>query len=360
MTRQTRIVGFDLARAYAIFGMYIVNFNMVFGNYHDASLMAQFLSLFSGNSSTVFVMLAGMGITLLVNNYTHTKEGKQTIRLILIKRALFLFILGMILSTWWPADILHFYAVYILIATLFLFNNKRVYIYVSILVTTLFYVLLLLIPYETSWDFNTLSYADFWTIQGFIRNTFYNGWNSVFPWLSYFFVGMYLGKIDWSNPIMLRKTFWIGFALYLTVIIVQASSVFLPKDSMLYFFLTSDYLPPMLPFIASTTGFGLILIPSFIFISNRFPENKIIKQVAKTGQFTLTHYILHLTLGIIIFEILTGRNATDWGHTTTIVEPAFILLYSICFFVASYLFTKLWLSKYKTGPLELLMRKFSD
>ncbi len=30
---KTRIIGFDLARAYAIFGMFIVNFNTVFGSH---------------------------------------------------------------------------------------------------------------------------------------------------------------------------------------------------------------------------------------------------------------------------------------------------------------------------------------
>ncbi len=30
---KNRIIGFNLARAYAIFGMFIVNFNTVFGNH---------------------------------------------------------------------------------------------------------------------------------------------------------------------------------------------------------------------------------------------------------------------------------------------------------------------------------------
>nr|EKX6474488.1 hypothetical protein [Elizabethkingia anophelis] len=55
---KKRIIGFDLARAYAIFGMFIVNFNIVFGK-DDNSFMGNFLKLFSGHSSTVFVMLAG-------------------------------------------------------------------------------------------------------------------------------------------------------------------------------------------------------------------------------------------------------------------------------------------------------------
>ena len=35
MQETGRVAGFDLARAYAILGMFIVNFNVVFGNPHQ-------------------------------------------------------------------------------------------------------------------------------------------------------------------------------------------------------------------------------------------------------------------------------------------------------------------------------------
>lgn len=65
---QQRITGFDLARAYAIFGMFIVNFNFSFG-----SLMAptgplgRFLNLFTGNSTAIFIICAGMGVSLMTS-----------------------------------------------------------------------------------------------------------------------------------------------------------------------------------------------------------------------------------------------------------------------------------------------------
>ncbi len=44
-----RIIGFDLARAYAIFGMYIVNFNFCFGSIWPSNdPLARFLNLFTG------------------------------------------------------------------------------------------------------------------------------------------------------------------------------------------------------------------------------------------------------------------------------------------------------------------------
>ena len=73
---KQRIIGFDLARAYAILGMFIVNFNTVYGSLTDQSFLGQLLSLFSGNSSSTFVILAGMGISLMTNRIEYSLEEK--------------------------------------------------------------------------------------------------------------------------------------------------------------------------------------------------------------------------------------------------------------------------------------------
>ena len=54
-----RIPGFDLARAYAIFGMFIVNFNFAFGSYQNNTTFDRFQALFVGNTSSIFIILAG-------------------------------------------------------------------------------------------------------------------------------------------------------------------------------------------------------------------------------------------------------------------------------------------------------------
>lgn len=113
---KQRIIGFDLARAYGIFGMYIVNFNIVFGSHKDQTLTGKFLSLFSGNSSTVFVILAGMGIALMTNRSEYSTAEKVNLRNTILKRALFLFVGGLLLNFIWPADILHFYGCYMFIS----------------------------------------------------------------------------------------------------------------------------------------------------------------------------------------------------------------------------------------------------
>lgn len=357
MKINKRIIGFDLARAYAIFGMYIVNFNIVFGNSNDTSWSAQFLSLFSGNSSTVFIMLAGMGIALMTNRSSYTQEEKYKLKRTLLKRALFLFGLGLLLSLWWPADILHFYGVYMCIAALLIFLDKKYYLYTTVCIIFLFHILLIILPYETGWNFQKLEYEGFWTVNGFLRNTFYNGWNAVFPWLAYYTVGMYLGRLDWTLAHTQFKMLTIGFLFYISVLLLQFVSNHLSIHEDLRVFINADYLPPLFPFMISTLGFGLMLIAFFMYGSKFISENSFAQNLAKTGQMTLTHYISHLTIGILFFELIIGKNTTVKSNSITFIHPMIILAFAIVYFIASYHFSKFWAKKFKIGPFELLMRK---
>jgi uncharacterized membrane protein YeiB len=356
---STRIIGFDLARAYAIFGMYIVNFNIVFGNYHDPSPLGRFLSLFSGNSSTVFVILAGMGISLMTNRPQYTPDEKRRLQTIVHKRGVFLVVAGLLLYLWWPADILHFYGGYMHVAALLLFVNKRLYLWTALAVVIVFHVLLGVNPYQTGWDFTTLTYQDFWTVTGFLRNTLYNGWNAFFPWFAYFLLGMYLGRLNWTDRQLQRKVFAIGLLVYSITTGVQWLAVRLAMPEDLRFFLTADYLPPFLPFLVSTSGFALMLITAFMYLGQHVAEKPWAVSLAATGRMTLTHYISHLTLGMLLLAWLTGQSYVGRVSSQAAATPLSILLFSVGYFAASCYLSKVWTKRFKNGPFETLMRKVS-
>jgi len=111
-------------------------------------------------------------------------------RLILGKRALFLFIAGLLYYPLWPADILHYYGVWLLVAIPLLFVSNWVLLAGAGLSLLIAYVLLFTVDYEIGWDWDTLEYAGFWRPDGFVRNMFYNGFHPVFPWLGFLFLGM--------------------------------------------------------------------------------------------------------------------------------------------------------------------------
>jgi uncharacterized protein len=354
-----RIIGFDLARAYAILGMFIVNFNTVFGSLTNKSILGKFLALFSGNSSSTFVILAGMGISLMTNRAAYNAEEKLRLKRVISKRSWFLFAIGLLLYLWWPADILHYYGGYMHLAILIVFLPKKYYLWAALLAVAIFHILLVIIPYETGWDFNKLAYKDFWTISGFLRNTIYNGWNAIFPWVAYFFAGMWLGRLNWSLAKIQRNLFLLGFSLlvFITTLQFYATNNIVDKDVLMY--ITADYIPPFLPFMLSTFGFALMLIATFMFIGGQVENNKYAKTFALTGQMTLTHYIAHLTIGMLVFAFITGKNYTGYYSATAAVSPFFILLFSLSYFILSCLFSKLWSNRFKNGPIGMLMRKIS-
>jgi uncharacterized protein len=356
---NNRVPGFDLARSYAIFGMFIVNFNTVFGSHKDESLLGKFLSLFNGNSSTIFVILAGMGVALMTNRETYSVAEKKNLRSVVLKRSWFLFFFGLLLFLWWPADILHFYGAYMHIAALVLFINKKYYLWIAGAAILIFHVLLLIINFENGWNFDTLTYTDFWMLKGFLRNTFYNGWNPVFPWVAYFMLGMWLGRLQWNKVIVKRNVFVTGLIIF---IVTEALQIMAAKKLFvehIAFYITADYLPPFLPFMLSTAGFGLMMIVLCLVIGEKFADARWLQWLTATGRMTLTHYVLHLTVGILILVLFTGRSFEGTISEEAAVSPFFILLYSFVFFVMSIAFSTWWSKKFKQGPFEMLMRKIA-
>jgi uncharacterized membrane protein YeiB len=356
---ENRIIGFDLARAYAIFGMFLVNFNTVFGSHINHAGLSGFLNLFNGNSSSLFVMLAGMGVSLMTNRSTYSLEERKRIMTIMSRRSWFLFALGLMFYVWWPADILHFYGGYMHIAVLFIFLPKKYLLSAAFFAIVIFHLLLLIIPYEAGWNFDTLMYSDFWTIPGFLRNTFYNGWNPIFPWIAYFFLGMFLGRLKWTTGNMTKKVFLVGLAVYTIVFIVQYFAPSIANDRFMLLYLTADYMPPFLPFMLGTASFGLMIISIFVVVGSRFGNTRMAKVFAYTGQMTLTHYIAHLTLGFFMLSLITGKALSYEMLADTPTSPIIIIIFGIAYFLASCVFSYYWARKFKKGPLEMLMRKVS-
>ncbi|OYU84690.1 MAG: hypothetical protein CFE24_05155 [Flavobacterium sp. BFFFF2] len=362
-----RITGFDLARAYAIFGMYIVNFVFCFGTFRDQTWIGKFTHLFIGNSTSIFIICAGMGMVFLTNRFSNSAEEKSDLKSMIAKRALFLTVLGIGLYNWWPGDILHFYGAYMHIAAFLLFIPKRYYLWMALGFVLIFQLLQFFIPIFTSWNLETTKYADFWTPIGFLRNTCYNGWNAIFPWFAYFLVGMYLGKLNWQDQRTWRKLFLIGFCM---LFVCKAMRLFIlcdfenPLRHQFYIdswnYLMEDYFPANIPFMVITAGWAFMVITTCMYIGRQFSSSKFVTLLAQTGKMTLSLYVFHMTVGVLIFSVLTHKKYTGLPQTEAPIETSLILLYAVFFFALSVTAGYFWRKKYKNGPLETLMRRISE
>jgi len=300
-----------------------------------------------------------MGVSLMTNRKDYSTAEKSKLKSVILKRSWFLVGLGLLLYSWWPGDILHFYGGYMHIAVFLLFVPKKYYLWTALFAIVIFHLLLEIIPIGESWNFQTFRYADFWTPVGFLRNTIYNGWNSIFPWVSYFMLGMFLGRLDWQRKATRKNTFLIGLVLF---ILFEGLRYFAKQnvfDEYWTNYIMSEYFPAYLPFVIITSSFALMVIAGCMFLADRFPTNKIIRSLVKTGQMTLSFYVLHVTLGMLIFSWATDKLYTGYLTQQTPEKPLFILIYAFSFFIFCLIFSMLWTKKNPNGPLETLMRKIS-
>jgi uncharacterized protein len=249
----------------------------------------------------------------------------------------------------WEADILHYYGIYISFGLLFLNTPPKKIIGLAAAVTLAFIFLTLFLAWETGWDFQTLSYTDFWTITGFFRHLLFNGFHPFFPWFAFFLFGLVLGRYNlvekavqkiclrWAIPVLiLCET--ISFGAQISTHSFEAAFLF-----------TTPAFPPFPLFVASAMSLSLIIIIVCIRIASSLPS-KLITPFVQTGQMVLTHYIAHVIIGLGFLETI-GK--------LTIQPTGTIVIYSFTYFIFSIIVSICWLRFFKKGPIETLMRTIS-
>ncbi|WP_054707123.1 DUF418 domain-containing protein [Bacillus sp. JCM 19041] len=365
---NNRIEGLDLARALAMFGMILVNFMIVTGakgNGHP--LLVWFTNLFEGRAAATFVILAGIGITLMTQKarFTRDKAIVKSVQVSLWKRSIFLFILGLLLYVGgWTGDILHYYGVYMAFATLFILSSKKVITIVIMIVAIGAQVYQMAFTYMNGWSSAKpfLEYLDFWTLTGFLRNLFLNGHHPVLPWICFLLIGMLIGRLNLVDR-GVRKTIMFASLTTLTLIEILSrilidsfTTSILTVDRATFLFETNAY-PPNVFYLLSNSSSALLIILLSIYVAEKCATNKFIRSLIYTGQFALTHYISHVVIGIGLL-VLFNRVILFNGFEA---QPlSFTFMYACVYFVGSILFSVLWRKRFKRGPIELVMRKCSS
>lgn len=357
---KQRIIGIDVARALAVFGMIIVNFKVVFGS-NGTSWVKSFASIFDGKAAATFVVLAGVGLALMTNSAI--KNNDQTklkiARSRIAKRALFLFIIGISYIAIWPADILHFYGIYMAIIVLLLTSKEKTILVSSIFLIVAFPILMLFWNYETGWNFDTLDYQGFWTIKGFVRNLVFNGFHPVIPWAAFMLFGYWFGKQDLNNDKFIKKALWISSIVFIGIQVLSYLSIsFLSEGNPesakeLTEILGTNPMPPLPIYMFGGISIAIFIISACIIIAKRFKGNFIIDALYKTGQLALTFYVAHVIIGMGIVEAIDPAKMGNYSIM-------FSVTYALGFSLLCIVFAVVWRKYKKAGPLEWIMRKVTD
>lgn len=342
-----RIEGLDFARALAMFGMLVVNFTVVTGAQgNGAPALVWFTNLFEGRAAATFVTLAGIGISLMIRKALLTSDQSmiQSARASLLKRSLFLFVLGMLLySIGWSGDILHYYGFYMSIAAFMIVLSPRIMVIILLIVALVAQVSQVSFNYMHGWSQPFIEYLDFWTVTGFLRNLFFNGYHPVFPWFSFLLIGMLIGRMDLLDARIRKVILLVSLSMLIATELLSKFLINLFSSSFLF---ETGPFPPNIFYLLSNSASALTIIMLSIYLVNKWSNNRLIRSLIYTGQLTLTHYVSHVVIGIIIL-LLFNKVVLFNGNVAQPLLPIF--LYACGFFIVSVILSVFWRRKYKRG-----------
>ena len=360
MQAGERIFGYDVARAFAIFGMTLVNYKVVMtADGSGPGWLAFATGLFEGRAAAVFVVLAGVGLSLASRRERQSGDSEALFnaRKTLWKRAAFLFVVGMLYLPIYSGDILHFYGIYITIGALALSASGRWLWGLAAAFVIAFSVLILGFNYEAEWDFTTLEYEGLWTPLGMLRNLFFNGLHPVIPWTAFLLAGMWLGRRDMSDSSVSKRVFLMGAGValaaeFLSTVLIETLTARASADSVeaIRAVFGTEMLPPVPLYMLAAGGTAFAVIAMCIMLSQRFVHLRLHRTLVATGQLSLTLYVAHVVLGMSILDIF-GRlehQSLEFAVTSAVV-----------FFALAVAYSDKWRQHFDRGPLEWAMRRLT-
>ena len=206
-----RLVGPDVVRAVALIGVVVINFHgylIIRGGPRGDGAVDRFFDPWTGPLSTrfaaTFVLVAGVGVTLLTRRAIGDPAAVRARRRTLVRRGFALYFGGLLLDLIWNGTILPFYgAMFVIAAALFTWRSR--WVLALGLAAALagaglrwWQVQQRLDGGDTSWFF-----APEVAPLKRLADVFVNGTHPLFPWLAFFCTGIVLGRLlrtDWWRP----------------------------------------------------------------------------------------------------------------------------------------------------------------
>ncbi len=339
----------DVARAIAILGMFLIHAVLVLAAaYPRSGPLAFVLWVCDGRAAATFVTLAGFGVARLAGKYP-AALADVTLR----KRALILWIMGVLNLIIWPGDILRIYGVALLLAPMMLRWSTRTRVLVSIALMVFFSVGMLLLDWTRHWDLQSLTYIGVWSVEGFIRNLFFDGFRPVVPWLAFFLLGTVLAELSLHDVRLQRRLvvfglLVLGVSLGLSIGLDRLLIRFAPQVDALTRegLVGTTSLPPLPLFMLSAIGTTSLLLGAVLLLIPVAPAS-VVTILAATGRRALTWYVLH----VVVLASLYATGAKNALSTTN------ALLVGVALFGGA----AWWSGQHRTtsGIFEGMMRRLS-
>lgn len=392
-----RITGLDTARAVAILGMIATHIYPLLQADESGRLAPTWVGVsLTGVSSALFVVLAGVGLTLLTKRSTDVFASRMQLSL----RAIVLIAIGLVLGHAGSnvAIILVHYGVLFFCAMWFITLSRK-----ALTITALAWLILAPLFHGVFTRFmqlqagGTTAYVDGWrlwtspTLFDVIQqplltlwDILFTGYYPVISFLGYVLLGMSVGRANlqkWSSglrlfvvgtvayvvfrgmgALLLTDTSYVSRVSHVTGVSVDE----LPAMAATGAGINTDFLmgaPQWFglavphsgaPFdIYSTAGAAVAVIGLFLLLARVGVVRKLLFPVTAAGMVALTAYVVHV--------IITGLWQTAWTQTVQIGDPVMTEVWTMLL-VHWVLVIAIGVVVYflgVRGPLEALLRKIS-
>jgi uncharacterized membrane protein YeiB len=341
-TPGARVVGLDVARSLAIVGMIAVNV----GPRGEPGLLGWVYDLPLGRASLLFMLLAGVGMSIMTRSSRAPGGGPLPWRTVLWRAALLL-VGGLALQLLGheASVILPLYGV-LFVACLPLLKAPG-WTLIATAVTSL-----VLGPLLWLW---------FWAARGgafvadeptlldppveILTGILFTGAYPAVVWAAPFLLGMLLGRADLRSPTLHRRLVLWGAAAAIGAYVLSQALIALfggpGREPGLIHLVAATAHSQMPLWLLSSTGVAAVVL-GLCLLGERFAA-RCLGALAATGRLSLTVYVGHLL--VLALLVRPGPFTLAGGILTTSAICAFFILFSW-----------LWARRFRTGPLESLLR----
>jgi uncharacterized membrane protein YeiB len=351
ITRRSRLPGPDVVRGAALIGVVVLNYHgylILRGGPRTGSWAADLFDPWTGPLATrfaaTFVLVAGVGVTLLTAGAIGSPSRVTEMRWRLARRGTLLYVVGIALDEIWAGTIIPYYGAMFAIAALLFTLRSRWIVAIGIAAALGGWGL-------RTWRFWRVEDGDNvdWLFspspgagQRYPFSILVNGTHPLLPWLSFLCAGMVLGRLlakDWWRPAALT----LGVTLFGLASLVGSAAT--TKFEVVL--LSTDPFERGLIYTASALGTALIAYASLDWAANRFPRAT--DPLRRAGQMTLTLYLGH----VLVFIVLVRR--------LRLIEPGGLdvaLIFALGYWIAAIALSVWWSRRFGRGPAEGFYRTF--
>lgn len=350
---SARLHGPDVVRAVALIGVVVMNFHGYLilrgAGGPRTGWLEELFDPWTGPLSTrfaaTFVLVAGVGVTLLTRRAIGDPTRVTEMRWRLVRRGLLLYVVGLVLDEIWPGTIIVYYGVmFVLAAAIFTWRSRWI-IAIGVVAATAGAALSVWrfeqaqAGRDTSWLFDPGKGS----VQGYVFDVVVNGTHPLLPWFAFLCAGIVLGRV-------LGTTWWRPAAVGVGLVLVSASamaSTAAATTGRRAIVVSIHPADRSLVYVASALGTALLAYAAIDWLAERFPVAT--DPLRRAGQLTLSIYLAH----ILVFKLVV-----DWLGW---IEPAgadVALLFAAVFWVSAVAAGVWWQRRFGRGPAEYVYRAF--